>query len=167
MVRSDLIDKEKIVDEEFITIQCAHGDTNVAYTGSSELQVEERPVTVEAAVSDTLPRSVLLGTDVLEMSELLEQKKTVKHRGNALVVVKAWKQQDRGFSLKDKESGAWPTPIMKLEKVQRTHETEDAGETELTLPGEHETGSISDKDPTRRQPKANGLKQHLNCQESR
>ena len=38
-------------------------------------------------MSDTLPRSVLLGTDVPEISELLEQKKTVKHRGNALVAV--------------------------------------------------------------------------------
>ena len=114
VVRSDLVDKEKIVDGEFITIQCAHGDTVSYPLAQVELQVEGRPVTVEAAVSDTLPRSVLLGMDVLEMSELLEQKKTVKHKGNALIVVtqsQARKQHER-----EKESGARPTPIMEPEQ---------------------------------------------------
>ena len=49
-----------------------------------ELLMEERPVTVEAAVSDTVPRSVLLGTDDPVMPDFLEQKRTVKQRGNTL-----------------------------------------------------------------------------------
>ena len=54
VVRSDLVDKKEIVDGEFITIQCAYSD-KVSYPLSLvELQVEGRPVTVEAAVSDTL-----------------------------------------------------------------------------------------------------------------
>ena len=86
VVRSDLIDKRKIVDGEFVTIQCAHGDTVSYPLAQVELRVEGRPITVEAAISDKLPRVVLLGTDVPEMSELLGQKKTAK-QGNALVVV--------------------------------------------------------------------------------
>ena len=35
------------------------------------LEVNEKQITVEAAVSDTLPMSVLLGTDTPELAELL------------------------------------------------------------------------------------------------
>lgn len=35
------------------------------------LKVEDRQFAVEAAVSDTLPVSVLLGTDISELAELL------------------------------------------------------------------------------------------------
>lgn len=36
-----------------------------------EIKIDGRCITVEAAVSRTLPRSVLLGTDVQELSQLL------------------------------------------------------------------------------------------------
>ena len=125
VVRSDLIDKKKIVDGQFVTIQCAHGDTVSYPLAQVELEVEGRPVTVEAAVSDTLPRSVLLGTDVPEMSELLEQRKSGKHRGNALVVMtrrQARKQQEEEAAVRrrEEESGPWPTPIMDPEQIQET-----------------------------------------------
>ena len=129
VVRSDLIDK-KIVDGETITIQCAHGDTVSYPLAEVELQVEGRLITVEAAVSDTLPRSVLLGTDVPELSELLEQRKTGKHKGKALVVMtrrQAKMQQEREAAMqqRQKESGARPTPIMDPEQEQTAEETED------------------------------------------
>ena len=44
-------------------------------------------VTVVTAVSDTLPRSVLLGTNVSELSELLSQKGAGRDKEKALVVV--------------------------------------------------------------------------------
>ena len=36
-----------------------------------ELEVKGRALTVKAAVSETLPQSVLLGTDVPDLSELM------------------------------------------------------------------------------------------------
>ena len=48
-----------------------------------ELEVEGRALTVEAAVSDTLPQSILLGTDVPDLSELLR----TERQGKALMVV--------------------------------------------------------------------------------
>ena len=148
VVRSDLIDKSKIVDGETITIQCAHGDTVPYPLAIVELQVEGRLVTVEAAVSDTLPRSVLLGTDVPEMSELLEQRKTGKHNGKALVVMtrrQAKKQQEEEAAMqkRQKESGARPTP-MDHEQEQTTPETED--DEEPTLTKEHDPEFTDDSD---------------------
>ena len=49
VVRSNLVDK-KIVDGKFITMQCAHSDNVIL--AQVKLQVEGKPVTVEAAVSD-------------------------------------------------------------------------------------------------------------------
>ena len=54
VVRSDLIDK--IVDGQFVIIQCVHSDTVSYLLAQVELEVEGRPVTVEAAVSDTQNR---------------------------------------------------------------------------------------------------------------
>ena len=148
VVRSDLIDKKKIVDGETITIQCAHGDTVSYPLAEVELQVEGRLITVEAAVSDTLPRSVLLGTDVPEMSELLEQRKTGKHKGKALVVMtrrQAKMQQEREAAMqqRQKESGARPTPIMDPEQEQTTEEIEDDDDQELppALPEEQDSAT--------------------------
>ena len=96
LVRSDLVDKKKLLEREAITIQCAHGDTVLYPLAQVELQVEGKLLMVEATVSDTLPRSVLLGTDVPQLTELFGQQKTCKQRENALVVVtrsQARKQQ--------------------------------------------------------------------------
>ena len=157
MVRSDLIDKKKIVDGETITIQCAHGDTVVYPIAEVELQVEGRLITVEAAVSDSLPRSVLLGNDVLEMSELLEQKTTSKHKGKALMVVthrQAKMQQEREAVMqqRQKESGARPTPIMDTEQKQTTNEAEDTEEPLTTLPEEQDSEDSDEEDQEMSQP---------------
>ena len=157
VVRRNLIDKKKIVDGETITIQCAHGDTVVYPIAEVELQVEGRLITVEAAVSDTLPRAVLLGTDVPEMSELLEQKKTGKHKGKALVVMtrrQAKMQQEREAAMqqRQKESGARPTPIMDTEQEQTTDEAEDTEEPPTTLPEEQDSEDSDEEDQEMSQP---------------
>ena len=71
LVRSDLVRQEKIIEGEVVTICCAHGDTVLYPVASVELEVEGRHITVEAAVSDTLPMAVLLGRDVPLVSDLL------------------------------------------------------------------------------------------------
>ena len=69
-VRSNLVPQEKIIDREVVTICCAHVDTVLYPVVSVELEVEGRPITVEAAVLDTLPMAVLLGRDVPVLSDL-------------------------------------------------------------------------------------------------
>ena len=62
-MRSDLLGEKKFEGETAI-VQCAHGDVVTYPLARVELEVEGRALTVKAAVSDTLPQSVLLGTDL-------------------------------------------------------------------------------------------------------
>lgn len=71
LVHQDLIPESKIQESEVIAIRCAHGDTVIYPLAEISMEVEGRKITVEAAVSDTLPVSVLLGTDTPELAELL------------------------------------------------------------------------------------------------
>ena len=64
-------------------IQCAHGDAVAYPLANVELEVQGVTVTVEAAVSETLPQLVLLGTDVPELLSLLKG----NEGGQALMVV--------------------------------------------------------------------------------
>ena len=82
LVHRDLVSEEKLMKGESVTIQCAHGDAVASPLANVELEVEGEAVTVEAAVSETLPQSVLLGTDVLKLSLL-----RVREWRKALMVV--------------------------------------------------------------------------------
>ena len=84
LVRSDLLG-EKMFEGETVTIQCVHGNVVTYPLTRIELEVKGRALTVKAAVSDTLPQSVLLGTDVHvpDLSELLKAERHEK----ALMVV--------------------------------------------------------------------------------
>ena len=70
MIRRDLVPTTKILDDA-VTVQCAHEDTVAYPLAVVELTVDGLPLTVEAALSDTLPTAILLGRDVPELKELL------------------------------------------------------------------------------------------------
>lgn len=76
LVHQDLVPESKIQESEVMAIRCAHGDTVLYPLAEISMEVEGRTITVEAAVSeaavsDTLPMSVLLGTDTPELADLL------------------------------------------------------------------------------------------------
>ena len=52
------------------TLTCAHVDTVLYQHTPVQLRIEDRRIKIEAAVSDLLTVSVLLGTDVSVVSEL-------------------------------------------------------------------------------------------------
>lgn len=75
-MKSELVPTTKRVEGDVVTIRYAHGDTGDTVLhphANVELVVDGIPLQVEAAVSDTLPVSVLLGTDVPELDTLLEK----------------------------------------------------------------------------------------------
>ena len=72
LVHRKLVPEDKIQDAEAVAIRCAHGDTVLYPLAEITMEVEGRQIAVEAAVFDTLPMSVLLGTDTPELAELLE-----------------------------------------------------------------------------------------------
>lgn len=91
LVRAELVDPHLIRHDNTVTIQCAHGDTVSHPLADVTLEVKGKQITVEAAVSKNLPRSVLLGTDVPELGELLERKKT----DHALAVMTTSQRQEQ------------------------------------------------------------------------
>ena len=89
LVHKDLVPMEKIVVGDAVTIRCAHGDTVLYPIAEVSLVVDGLPVQVEAAVSGTLPVSVLLGTDVEELGELLNGQSLRMRAEDAFVVTRA------------------------------------------------------------------------------
>ena len=71
LVHRRLVPETSVLDAEAVAIRCAHGDTVLYPLAKISLEVEGRSIEVEAAISETLPMSVLLGTDVPELPELL------------------------------------------------------------------------------------------------
>ena len=71
LIHKNLVPPHKLLPDEAVAIRCAHGDTVLYPLAAVELEVEGQHITVEAAVSDTLPTPVLLGTDVPELKVLL------------------------------------------------------------------------------------------------
>ena len=76
LVHRKLVPKEKAQDGEAVAIRCAHGDTVLYPLAKISLEVDGKSIVVEAAVSETLPMSVLLGTDIPELTELLQTQTT-------------------------------------------------------------------------------------------
>ena len=79
LVHRKFVSEGKLQAGEAVAIRCAHGDTVLYPLAKISLEVEGRPIEVEAAISDTLPMSVLLGVNIPELTELLqgeEQKET-------------------------------------------------------------------------------------------
>ena len=74
-MRSNLVPPNCLVDGE-VTIRCAHGDTVIYPLAEARICVGGRELTVLAAVSDTLPVSMLLGRDVPELMALLGKEPT-------------------------------------------------------------------------------------------
>ena len=72
LVHQKLVPIGKLRDGEAVAIRCAHGDTVLYPLAQISLEVNGKKIEIEAAVSDTLPMSVLLGTDAPELAELLK-----------------------------------------------------------------------------------------------
>ena len=87
IVRRDLVGEERWLEGESTVIQCAHGDAIAYPLGTIELEIQGKPVLVGAAVSDTLPQSALVGTDVLGLLEMLQGSSTEEPLEKALVMM--------------------------------------------------------------------------------
>ena len=59
------------LEGKWVSIRCGHGDTVLYPLADVQLVVEGIPVKMEAAVAESLPVEVILGTDASSMTELL------------------------------------------------------------------------------------------------
>ena len=60
LVQGDLVPNQKTLKGDVVTIRCAHGDTVLYPLAEVKMEIDGRQIQVEAAISDTLPVSVLL-----------------------------------------------------------------------------------------------------------
>ena len=88
MVHQDLVRKGEELEGEAVMICCAHGDVSLYPIAEIDMELEGVQMQVKAAVSNTLPVLVLLGTDVPELGRLLKSNpRTVRMTvGEALAV---------------------------------------------------------------------------------
>ena len=86
MVHKDLVDKGDILDGE-ATIRCAHGDTTSYPLAVVKIAVGGKDIVTTAAVSSTLPASVLLGWDVPELTNFVADEQTARNPADALAVM--------------------------------------------------------------------------------
>ena len=138
LVRSDLVEEQNRKHGETVTIQCAHGDAVSYPLASVELEVQGNVLTVEAAVSDKLPSSVLLGTDVPNLFELLQSKQD----GKALMVVtrsQAKRLQNEHAEDIGSTQNSIATPVM----VHKEEVTQGGSEGELRQPESHQEPNIT------------------------
>ena len=98
MVHADLVPKHKIIPGEVTTVKCVHGDNILYPMADVVVQVEGVELKVKVAVSEELPVSVLLGTDVPELGELLHSNPITLHTPGfeyALVTTQAQSQREK------------------------------------------------------------------------
>ena len=124
----ELVPQDKILQGEAVAIRCAHGDTVLYPLANVQIQVEGKVLDIEAAVSETLPMSVLLGTDIPELTSLLkgdasttESESTVKpveeqKADTALAIMtragaKAQKANKESCEEKQRQSGVQPKAL--------------------------------------------------------
>ena len=74
MVHSSLIPSDQLLEGDGVVVRCVHGDAAVYPLCKVRIELEGHSIQVVAAVSETLPTSVLLGTDARELGDLLGMK---------------------------------------------------------------------------------------------
>ena len=141
MVHRSLVPEEKMIYGEVVTIRCAHGDTALYPLAHVQLEVEGQSITVKAAVSETLPASVLLGTDVPELSVLLgAEASPVQGETQSEVMVvttraEASRRKEEEILQNEKEarSGAKSNPILKEEASESSRQVQITQEQSQSL----------------------------------
>ena len=137
------VPEEKFVEGEAVAIRCAHGDTVLYPLAHVRLEVGGKSFQVEAAVTDRLPVTVLLGTDVPLLSELLGKEMEVRTE-DAMVVTRArskkLQEQEQERLDKEEQSGVQP------------HHLADEEEDTIVIAPTEEYVEVEDEAETREEP---------------
>ena len=117
MVRRKFVPQSKMLEGEAVPIRCAHGDVVLYPLALVQVAIDGKKMEVKAAVSETLPLDMLLGKDVPEFFDLLNDVSYQEIKtGDALAVVtRAQRRQqsneEEQLQRKEKESGALASTV--------------------------------------------------------
>ena len=73
-VHSRLVLSDQLLEGDGVVVRCVHGDSALYPLCNVRIELEGRYIQAVAAISDTQPTSILLGTDVSELGKLLGMK---------------------------------------------------------------------------------------------
>ena len=129
MVRRDLVPEGTQLLGEAVTVRCAHGDLVLYPLALVKMELDGVALEVKAAVSENLPVSVLVGTDVQELGSLLQVNPNVLRKTevqDAMVVTRAQARkrdaEEEDQEAKQKSSGVQPTPIHEIHPAEAIDE---------------------------------------------
>ena len=131
LVRRDLVPESKRLDGS-VAIRCAHGDTVEYPLATVDISIGDQKFTVEAAwVADALPASVLLGTDVPNLVELLHSNSVRQSGRSEAVLAVMTRAQTKKSAEEDPPAdgrGEDPNPetmSVEMEQVKPSSDTTD------------------------------------------
>ena len=126
LVHSRLVTDEDILDDE-VTIKCAHGDTVAYPLAAVKINIAGRDIVTTAAVSKTLPASVLLGWDIPEfMTYVTDITPQDRPEEEVLAVVTRRQQKELQNQTEQEETHSQATPTqMELTPIVTDPETAD------------------------------------------
>ena len=115
MVHKALVPRPQTVPGETVPVRCSHGDVTFYPLANVRLCIQGTEFTIRAALSPTLPVSVLLGTDTPHLGQLLSVQAPGGHLAEAMIVTraqaKARQEAEADRIRREAESGASPTPV--------------------------------------------------------
>ena len=105
LVHKKLVTDDNILDGE-VTIRCVHGDTASYPLAVVKISIGGKDIITTAAVSSTLPTSVLLRWDIPELMELFadDGPDTRRGEGDALAVMMRRRRDQQEFAERDVEA---------------------------------------------------------------
>ena len=133
VVNEQLVPKGKILQGEAVAIRCAHGGTVVYPIARVDVCIGDQHLTVEAAVSDTLPMSMLLGTDVPEMTKILTQELITQGTQEDVMMVTTRAQARKARGQSTSVPLAQPTAINSTQQISQNEDRISDNETAIFM----------------------------------
>ena len=113
VVHERLVPPEKVNHNNQIWLRCAHGDLLSYPTAEIEILINGKTYIVEAAVSLSLPKPILLGRDCEDLLEMISKREEEK---TAFVLTRSgatrMEAENKRQQLREERSGVEPTPIL-------------------------------------------------------
>lgn len=100
MVRKDLVAGDDMLDGE-VTIRCVHGDTTSYPLAVVKINIGGKDIITTAAVSSTLPASILLGWDVPELVDFIADGQSTRNKADALAVMTRLRRRQQEVGNRD------------------------------------------------------------------
>ena len=139
IVSKSLVSEEQLMGEEaHVSIQCAHGDTVKYPLARVMVRLAGKSCPIVAAVSESLPVSVLLGRDVPVLAKLLREAHPPKTKAQKCLQQRSWVS----WKKRRKQSGVWSCDTMAWGSIARAKRNADVDSGRRTAVSPEKGGGV-------------------------